>query len=83
MLTARSELKNVEIKIFAVTSLYFTGRFDDSQVLSELVYLASNLLVLLNDNIFRQTVKVAKNFVSIVPSHCIMSNDNNITIQLK
>lgn len=43
---------------------YDAGRFEDSQVLSELVYLASNLLVLLNDTIFRQTAKVLKNIVS-------------------
>ena len=46
---------------FKVVSYVIAGRFEDSQVLSELVYLASNLLVLLNDTIFRQTAKVLKN----------------------
>lgn len=59
----------VLIKRFQMASLnlclfYDAGRFEDSQVLSELVYLASNLLVLLNDTIFRQTAKVLKNIVS-------------------
>ncbi|XP_052066296.1 peroxisomal membrane protein PEX16-like [Mytilus californianus] len=46
---------------FKVVSYVIAGRFEDSQVLSELVYLASNLLILLNDTIFRQTAKVLKN----------------------
>lgn len=44
--------------------ILFAGRFEDSQIFSELVYLASNLLVLLNDTVFRKTAKLLKNIVS-------------------
>lgn len=41
-----------------VLSYIIAGRFDDSQVLSELVYLASNLLVLVNDQILKNAAKL-------------------------
>lgn len=44
-------------------SYIIAGRFEDSQVFSELVYLASNLLVLVNDNI----IKNASAFAQKIP----------------
>ncbi|XP_048779573.2 peroxisomal membrane protein PEX16-like isoform X2 [Ostrea edulis] len=41
-----------------VLSYIIAGRFEDSQVFSELVYLASNLLILVNDTIIKNASKV-------------------------
>ncbi|XP_042370257.1 peroxisomal biogenesis factor 16, partial [Plectropomus leopardus] len=42
-----------------VVTLYVSGRFADSHELSELVYSASNLLVLFNDSILRKGLRCA------------------------
>lgn len=51
--------KKLDLELFI-----FVGRFEDSQVFSELVYLASNLLILVNDTIIKNASKVIPKIVS-------------------
>ncbi|XP_014777235.1 peroxisomal membrane protein PEX16 [Octopus bimaculoides] len=44
--------------VFRISSYLIAGRYNDSQVLSELVYSASRLMVMLNDIILQQAVKI-------------------------
>ncbi|GAB1608491.1 peroxisomal membrane protein PEX16-like [Argonauta hians] len=44
--------------LFRISSYVVAGRYNDSQVLSELLYSSSRLMVMLNDMILKQAVKI-------------------------
>ena len=44
-------------------AMIFSGRFENGQILSELVYSASNLLVFINDNVFKAAAKAVPKLV--------------------
>ena len=80
MLKSRNVLlANNRMKAFFSFSFFFffffSGRCNDSQVLSELVYSASRLMILMNDMILQQAVRIVPKVVSLmysISSHFII-----------
>ena len=54
--------------------MFFAAKFDNSNVLGELLFSASNLLVLLNDTLLRSATHIKLNVVGIVVFKLFCSN---------